>query len=113
MNVKTTGAELKAFIDDDAFWDQGGGAWHEDTIYRVNGGNAYNDLDVDLLDDDDVVIIEGGHVFFEESEEALALTTFFRRWRRQQNTAHLAVSIDKERLEDLKEAIKAVGGRIH
>lgn len=113
MATKTTGAEIQAFYDDKDFWpdeNAKGSVWHEELALKVNGTES-DDHEIPSLNANDQVTIIAGWVSAEGPYEADCLfETYFKRWRKIQNTAHLAVSVPKDKLEAVKAAIKAAGG---
>ena len=111
MSVKATGAEIKAFMNDDEFWSQKGESWAEEVEFEINGSVSY-DLNTDTLNDDDQIKLVDGYVVMEQEEEAVSLTTFFRRWRKTQTTAYLSVEVPKDKADIIKAAIKAAGGKV-
>jgi hypothetical protein len=112
MTTKATGAELKRFYNDPAYWpgDQGN-TWHEDEIVLVDGKTVEEYADVA---DDAKVTIDGGVVLSSrwDEEEAPSFETHFKRWRKAQSTAFLSVECPKDKLEAVKAAIRAAGGKV-
>ena len=116
MTVKATGAEYKAFMADLVFWPDDGKnyTWHEDDTTMIDSV-VMGDLHTlsDILDTAKITI-DGGMVFNntwpDESEPSL--DTYFKRWRKAQNTVFLAVEAPKDKLEAVKAAIKAAGGKV-
>ncbi len=119
MATKTTGVELKAFYNDEDFWKRSVDGkvwdiWHEGLILLVNGQEQSEDFSIekDLQDDDAVTIPVGGLVYLPPDQDC-SFESFFKKWRKQQNTAHLSVSVPKEKLEAVKAAIRAAGGSVY
>lgn len=114
MPVKTTGAEFKRFYNAPEFWpDADGDVWHEDVVIRIDGVEHVDGIDVETLRDDARIEIEGGIVFgpmFKGNEPSLE--TYFKRWRKKQTTVVLLVECDAPKLNAVKAAIKAAGGRV-
>ncbi len=79
-------------------------------------GGAYDrpdGVESNEVSDTSVVVIEGGALFGEQWEyEGPSLETYFRRWRKKQTTTFLTVECDHTKLEAVKAAIKAAGGKI-
>jgi len=50
--------------------------------------------------------------FWPDGDEGPSLETYFRRWRKKQTTTFLTVECDHTKLEAVKAAIKAAGGKI-
>lgn len=115
-----TGAELKAFYNDDKFWlkadDPRGedGAWHEEVILSVNDEEQGEDFSIqyDLQDDDRVLILDGVVFFRDPETEGCSFETFFKRWRKKQSTVYLSVSVPKDKVDAVRAAIKAAGGTV-
>ena len=114
MPTKTTGAEFKRFYNDDSFWPQDdGNTWHEDETITVNGVEQTDGVDTDTLPDDAVVTIADGIVFGPKWDgNEPSFETYFKRWRKQQSTVSFLVECDASKLDALKAAIKAAGGRV-
>jgi hypothetical protein len=111
MSVKMSGAEFKKFYEDDEFWPDG--VWHEDAQISVDGEDRPDGVESNEVSDTSVVVIEGGALFGEQWEyEGPSLETYFRRWRKKQTTTFLTVECDHTKLEAVKAAIKAAGGKI-
>lgn len=117
MATKTTGAELRAFYNDDAYWQKSPDSssdeiWHEELVLVVNGVEKTDDFSIneDLADDDKVTIIDGVILSTIDAFGARSFESFFRAWRKLQSTAHFTVTVPKEKLEAVKAAIKAAGG---
>lgn len=110
--IKTTGAEWKTFNADNVYW---GEFYMEDEMVTVNGEPVdEHTLDVDTLADSDKLTVDGGWVADQTpgSDKEYNLETFFRRWQKQQSTAFLAVEVPKEKVDAVREAIVAAGGRV-
>ncbi|HHH9443076.1 TPA: hypothetical protein ACP32N_005064 [Pseudomonas aeruginosa] len=115
MPTKTTGAELKTFYTDEKFWDEDDKhqAWCEDVILEVNGEEKDTSFSItDDLEHNDQVKILDGVVMFNSDKDGLSFETFFKRWRKQQNTAYLSVEAPKDKLDSIKAAIIAAGGKV-
>lgn len=109
MSVKTTGAEFKRFYNDSAFWP--GESWHEDECVTVNGEDWSDDHDYNVIPDDATVRVEGGVVLGLGGSEP-SLEGHFKRWRKQHSVASFLVECDGARVEEVKAAIRAAGGRV-
>lgn len=112
MTTKATGAELKAFYSDKAAWPgEDGDTWHDDELILVEGAKVEG---YENIPDDAKVTIEGGVVFSKswDDESAPSFETHFKRWRKTQNTAFLAVECPKDKLDAVKAAIRAAGGKV-
>ncbi|EPG8943854.1 hypothetical protein L4Z64_001261 [Pseudomonas aeruginosa] len=119
MATKTTGAELRAFYNDDAYWQKSDDTksddiWHEELVLEVNGVEQSDDFSIsnDLKDEDQVKIVYG-HVLSSRDDFAdRSFESFFKAWRKQQNTVYLSVAVPKEKLDAVRAAILAAGGSI-
>ena len=110
MAVKTTGAEFKRFYNDIAFWPEG--TWHEDEFVTVDGEEQEGGFDIDMISNESVVRIAGGIVFgpqFDQNEPSFE--GYFKRWRKLQTTTTFVVECDIAKVEAVKAAVKAAGGR--
>lgn len=113
MAAKTTGAEFKRFYDDPNIWPENGTIWHEEEVVTVNGADSDSDCDFATIPDDASVVIEGGVVFGPEwDENNPTFEQYFKRWRKKQTTASLLVECDISKVDAVKAAIKAAGGRV-
>lgn len=114
MAAKTTGAEFKRFYTDADFWpEDGGDTYHDDEVFTVNGQKAQDGIDIDHLADDAMVEIEGGMVFGPKWDgDEPSLEEYFERWRDAQQTASFLVECDQSKLDAVKAAIAAAGGRV-
>lgn len=109
--IKTTGAEWKAFLHDDAYW----GEWaFEEYVYIINGNVAGEDVNENSFADADIIKVDDGFAWDQAngSDKSEPLATFFRRWRKQQTTEVMAVEVPKDRADAVREAIKAAGGKV-
>lgn len=114
MAVKTTGAELKAFYRDDAYWpdNKEGNVWHEELVLKVNGVDS-EDVDVEALQASDQVTIVAGWIQSDGIYDVeRSFESYFKKWRKDQSTVTIAAKIPKEVLDEVKAAIKAAGGTI-
>lgn len=111
--IKTTGAEFKRFYNDDGFWPQDdGNTYHEDETVTVDGAEwepDYNELPADAK-----VTLEGGMMFGPQwnRHDGPSMEGYFKKWRKQQSTTFLTVEVPKDKLEAVKAAIKASGGKV-
>jgi hypothetical protein len=113
MPVKTTGAEFKRFYDDKTIWV--GDMFHEGEVITINGveQDEYNHPDYATLADGDQIIIAYG-VVYEDSTAEKEIGSFeglFRKWRRQQTTEVFMVEAPKEKVDAVRAAVKAAGGK--
>ena len=110
MTVKTTGAEFKLFYDDDAWWAFG--MLHEDEKITINGLPCDDNVDFLTIPDDAVVTVSGGVMLFMPNDEDVTFEKYFKRWRKKQSKVSIVIECDKDAVEAIKAAVKAVGGRI-
>lgn len=118
MSVKTHGAELKAFYTDESYWKRtangGDDLWYDDLVLMVNGKEVEDfSIQNDLKDEDKVTIVAG---IVRSNDENLvparSFESFFKAWRKEQNTAYLCVTVSRDKLEAVRAAILAAGGKI-
>lgn len=109
--TKCTGAEFKAFYDDNAVWvHDGEELWVEGFVIAVNGEET-EEMPEDMADSDEVAIL-GGFVMSANGNVDLDMSVVFRNWRKKQTTAFLNVQVPKDKLEAVKAAIVAAGGKV-
>jgi len=106
--IKASGAEFKVFYRDDAAWPDG--AWHEDDTLIVNGDEW--DKGYEQVPDNAVVNIVGGVVFGLPNGSEVSMETHFRNWRKRQTTTTILVECDMAKIDEIKAAVKAAGGRV-
>lgn len=118
MTVKTTGAEFKRFYNDVEFWPDHSDPtdkreiWHEDEAITVDGRDvAEYEFVADEVPDSASMTIEGGVVLGVSGDDDPSLETYFRRWKKKQTTVSMVVECPRERLDEVKAAVKAAGGR--
>lgn len=119
MATKTTGAELRAFYNDDTYWLKSGDGksddlWHEELVLEVNGVEQPDDYSIneDIKDEDQVKIVYGHVLSTREGFADCSFEAFFKAWRKQQNTVYLSVTVPKEKLAAVRAAILAAGGSV-
>jgi hypothetical protein len=111
--IKTTGAEFKRFYDDPEVWQ--GDAFHEGELITVNGVEIEEGyFDHSKLSDDDIVTVEGGVIYADGNgdEERGSMESCFRLWRKAQNCIFFNVEAPKDKVDAIKAAIKAAGGKV-
>lgn len=116
MGVKVSGAEFKRFYNDQKYWPPApADTYHDDVVFMVNGDLLPDDKDPGSVADTDVVAIEGGAVyhspFYKDGREP-SIEAYFRRWKKEQTTTSLVVECDLSKIEAIKAAIKAAGGKV-
>lgn len=85
MAIKTTGAEFWRFYEDEKAWPEG--AWHEDTVVKVDS-EVVDDYTSELLPDTAQVVIDGGVIYMDEyGDKSAAFESHFRKWRKAQSMA--------------------------
>lgn len=114
MATKTSGAEIKAFYRDDAYWpdDKDGNVWHDDLLLEVNGTES-DDVNIDELQSSDQVKIVDGYILSHGVYKVdCSFESYFKKWRKEQNTAFISAKVPKDKLDAVKAAIKAAGGTV-
>ena len=122
MAAKCTGAEFKRFYTDPAFWVEPKNAagdpneeytYHDDAVFLLNGKETDEEFDPDNVADADIVSVEGGIVYGAVvGPKEPTLESYLRRWLKDQKTTSFLVECDKTKLEAVKAAIKAAGGKV-
>lgn len=114
MTTKTTGAEILRFYNDSEFWPDG--VWHEDEVVTVDGAEWLRELSA--IPDGAVVAVSHGAVFSDGDSAAPwgdgdgpSFETHFKHWRKKQATAVGTFECPKDKLQAVKAAIKAAGGK--
>ena len=110
MAIKMTGAEFWHFYNDDTFWPEG--AWHDDTVVRVNG-ETVDDYTSESMPGNAPVVIEGGVIFLEaDGDKNVTFESHFRKWRKAQDTVSFVVECPTAMVDAVRAAIKAAGGKV-
>lgn len=126
MPVKLSGADFRRFWADDSVWNPKSDVRNivEDetiTILTKNGTFTHLESSDDyqaatLQDVADLVMVSGGFVYNELNpngyEDAQSFESVIRRWLKRQTRRIVSVEIQTERLNDLKLAVKQLGGKI-
>jgi hypothetical protein len=113
MPVKTTGAEFKRFYNDPEFWKEE--MFHEGEVIAIDGVEQEEySVDYNELGDDVRLEVSHGIVYADAqaSEEVGSMEGYFRKWRRKQTTDVFLVEAPKEKLDAIKAAVKAAGGKV-
>lgn len=110
MPVKCTGAQFKAFYNDDAIWPED--SWHEDGTVLVNGAMVDDAFDLGSVADNDLISVADGIVLGVSDKIDPTLEGYLRKWLEAKATVSMAVEIERTNEEALRAAIKAAGGRI-
>lgn len=115
MPTKTNGAEFLRFYDDPKYWPENSGVYHEDEIFRVDGEAVVDDFDMSKVAATAVIEIEGGAVLdspLYENKTEPSLEAYFRRWKKEQNTVSLVIECPKNKVDAIKKAVRAGGGKV-
>jgi|SRR5690554_2512159 hypothetical protein len=118
MATKTTGLELKTFYADEQYWNpviegEQVELWHEELTLTVNGKKPDGEVAIESLADNDTVLLEYGSVLSAHpAGPTMSFETFFKTWRKKQDTAYLSITVPKGKLDAVKAAVKAAGGKI-
>jgi hypothetical protein len=115
MATKTNGAEFKAFLNDEHYWI--GDAYFEDELLVINGIDHLDNCDLDhmAIDDAASVIIHDGRVRDSVryiGKDDPSLETFFKQWKKLSATQTLIIQFDKNRVEEITQALKALNVKI-
>ena len=106
MAVKTSGAELKAFFDDDSFWPSD--TYYDGSMFVVDGAKYEDDLC--KIDDFANVVIDGV-VVIERKDRRINLARFFNKWKERQTTETVVVEVQKSRVTELLDAVRLAGAK--
>lgn len=118
MATKTTGLELKTFYADEQYWNpviegEQVELWHEELTLTVNGKKPDGEVAIESLADSDTVVLEYGSVLSAHpAGPTMSFETFSKTWRKKQDTAYLSITVPKGKLDAVKAAVKAAGGKI-
>lgn len=107
--IKTIGAMIKRFYNDDSAWPED--SWHEDEDLLVDG-EPIGDRSFDDIPDDAAVILSGGVVFGLPNGTETSMELHFKRWLKRQTTTVVLVECDHSAVDQVKAAVKAAGGRV-
>ncbi len=107
--IKTNGAEFKRFYSDSAVWPEN--AWHEDEEVLVDG-IEWGDQGYDNIPDTSEVRISGGGVLGLPNGKDVSFEAHFRAWKKCQTTSTILVECDVTKIEAVKAAIRAAGGKV-
>lgn len=105
--MKTLGATWTAYL---ASWPEG--QWYDDSDETINGVSG-DDYDAPTIPADAVVEFTSGVVYAtRDDHEGTALPTHFRRWEKAQTHATIMVTVPKDKQDELKTMLKAIGGKV-
>ena len=108
--IRTFGAEFKAWENSD--WGSPD-AWWDDYQLFVNGEEVGLDYDTSTIPDDATVEVHDGVLFLDAmGKKDMHPKTHFDRWKKAQTNAAVLVDLPKGKLEELKAAVKALGGKV-
>jgi hypothetical protein len=107
-----SGADFRAFLDckHHDIWPDG--LYIEEELLRVNG------VETELpekTDDTDIIEILGGATAWEnvrDERPTPALVSLARRWIKMQNELRVLVSVPKDKVDDLRKALKSFGATV-
>lgn len=106
-DLKITGAEYKAWIASD--WGHPDAHW--DDYQAVVDGVEVDDIDDDTVSDTAVIEIYGGVVLLGNGKD-MSAKSHFNRWKKAQTSATVAIEIPKDKLDELKARVAALGGKL-
>lgn len=109
--VKTTGAELKAFCQDERYWDDGKGCnlWPADVVLNIDGQEVSNP-EINSIPDDAVVEILKGVVMSVDSAGD-NIDEYFTKWKFAQTHVGVVCGIPRDKLEEFKVLVADFGGK--
>jgi hypothetical protein len=119
MPTKTTVAEFTAFYNDPEVWANE--AWYEDATLSIDGKEVPDETDWSTVPESlgaaSTLVINGGVLLRPKKKgsmetDGLDFEAVFKRWRKAQTTATLAVTVPKDKLDELKAFVKAIGGKV-
>ena len=112
--VKVSGAEWKAFMNDEAYW--GKDTYFDDAEFTLNGEVKPDDLDFDTtqIANTDILEVVNGGIYSESKPEHnnKSLESMFRRWRKLQTHTSFVVTCKKDHVEAIKRSVKLLGGKV-
>ncbi len=119
MAVTLTGKELKAFYEDPIVWKDPS-SYVDEMQVLVDGQvfdgqrdtGEYVEGNVEDIPDQAQVKVEYGTFCANADSEGEDICTTIRRWKKAQTTRTLLVEVDATKLDALKAAIKAAGGKV-
>ena len=113
MTVKMTGAEYKQFMTED--WHDG--YYMDDCAIAING-EVFDSIESglesaeDAMKSTDKVAILEGAVFDKDGAYVSSLETYFKAWRKAKTTTIIVVECPKDKIDAIRAAIIATGGKI-
>lgn len=116
MSIKLSGAEFKRFYSDRAIWgDEGSDTYVDDDAYIIDGlPRSAEDEDFNPEDIADAAVVEVTTGYLAHAPKGIPddYVAAIRKWLRQQKARSILVEIDASKLDALKAAIKAAGGKV-
>lgn len=115
MSVKMKGVEFKAYYNDNTYWAED--SWHDDHAIKVND-EYITDIEDDNIPDEADVVIESGVVFIPKmsengyTESEVGFVSHFKGWRKQKNFSFIVVTVKKDKLAEVREAMRCIPGVI-
>ncbi len=119
MSMTVTGREFKAFYADPKTFP--GNAYHDDVELYVNDelfmglidqtpDPKWADKDIEVIPDTAKVTVKGGVIIHGEIIQDFVKA--LRAWCKTQTNQQVLVSVPKDKVKELKAAIKALGGTV-
>jgi hypothetical protein len=105
MAIEISGKEFREFFESN-LWEED--TWYDDAVIRVNG-NIEEDIVAEDIENHDLVIIEGGEIRDHSKYESYTLERFFDVWHSQQTHTTLVIEFPKEREDEIRRALGALG----
>ena len=114
MATKCTGAEIKRFFEDPDYWPEDGldSTYYDEAEILVNGTPEEDFSHLDVAPNATVEVLSGYVVGRVVGPGEPDLATYLKRWLKAQKTKTLVVECPAEKLEAVKAAIKAAGGKV-
>lgn len=112
--ITTSGRMWKKFLNDDTFWVNG--SHYEDEYITVNNLEVNEEFNLAAVADTDTVRIKGGTVILTDGVDAwnhtCLLVSHFRKWLKTQTHVDLVVTIERSKVQKLRQVVKAAGGLV-
>ena len=107
--IRTSGAEYKAFIEDDEYWRSQKIEYVDDDLVSVNG-EEWEGENPDIPDAA-TVKVEGGILYSEEGPLRTSYSSFFKKWKDLSVASFVVVRIPKSKEAELTAFIASIGGK--
>jgi hypothetical protein len=108
--IKTTGAEFKRFYSDATTWPDD--VWHDDECVLVDGGAWDHPEGYEAIPDAAKVEVSDGGVYGLPNNKEISFEGYFKQWRKRQTTTTFLVECDLTKVDEVKAAVKAAGGKV-